>query len=303
MRRCVTKIDSSDVEQISSLYQSKKEEISNLMGKINLGRFDRHDESKKEEIRMRAKNARKGKCPVRLIDTGEIVIIEAKNFDSAIHQYIATNQKRSEETKRKMSEKSNVDAKGTPYRNLETGQIKYFKLGSKIPEGWVPGTGLNAEHTKNTIWINDGKKNKRIKENEEIPQGFMKGRIANNVFSQSSVGAHVLTGKTLVLNGELPPFYVNHNCKNIITFSDLSGNRFVSGSALAVQRKLEIANGIRNMIDVNPDYRISRHCKNDFLIENYKNQRFIDVFRIQWIPVEMVTQEFIDETLRTHTWI
>lgn len=50
--------------------------------------------------------------------------------------------------------------------------------------------GLDKKHSErmtgignpcyNTIWINNGDVNKRIKSNEQIPEGFVKGRVKKN---------------------------------------------------------------------------------------------------------------------------
>lgn len=46
----------------------------------------------------------------------------------------------------------------------------------KVSLSLTPFTSDTANICKNTIWINDGNKNKRINKNKLIPEGFTKGR-------------------------------------------------------------------------------------------------------------------------------
>jgi hypothetical protein len=48
---------------------------------------------------------------------------------------------------------------------------------AKVSSYIKPFTSETADICKYTIWINDGIKNKRIKKDQEIPEGYTKGRL------------------------------------------------------------------------------------------------------------------------------
>jgi len=48
---------------------------------------------------------------------------------------------------------------------------------AKVSSYITPFTSETADVCKNTIWINDGVKNKRIKKDKEMPEGYTKGRL------------------------------------------------------------------------------------------------------------------------------
>ena len=52
---------------------------------------------------------------------------------------------------------------------------KHINKDDEIPDGWYYGSHMTI--CKNTIWINDGKHNKRILNTDDIPNGYVKGQL------------------------------------------------------------------------------------------------------------------------------
>jgi len=78
---------------------------------------------------------------------------------------------------KKKSTKCRQKQGGVEYYDPETLQTKRIKiqLGEEIPQGWKKGRPANNKY----IWITDGSINKRIDSSLEIPNGFTKGRTMN----------------------------------------------------------------------------------------------------------------------------
>lgn len=303
MRRGIAELNEDELGTIFSLYASERENIIESISKINIGRFDSHSEEKKAELRNATSERMKGKIPVFNNITQQSEIIVATNFNKQIHSYFATGTKRTEETKQKMRNSGSVDIRGIPYKNTETNEIKYFRIGDKIPDGFKHGNGNTAEHTKNTQWVTNGELNKRIQNGEIIPDGYRIGRTnKTNPFSGNKILKHAITGEKHVGNNR-PPFYVYPVTKFIITFKSLDGIRYATDSLYVAAEKLEVLKGMFDTTLLNPEYAINNRTKNSYLKENHFGERFIDIFSIKWVPLEIITQEFVDETNRTHIWI
>lgn len=75
---------------------------------------------------------------------------------------------------------------------------KHINKNSPIPDGWRIGTNITP--CKNTIWINDGKHNKRILKSDDIPKGYKKGQIVvrRNISSNFILSSK---NKKLISNG------------------------------------------------------------------------------------------------------
>jgi hypothetical protein len=75
------------------------------------------------------------------------------------------------------SEQCKINQGGVEHYDPLTLQTKRIKLhlGEKVPEGWKKGRPANNKY----IWITDGSINKRVDSSLEIPNGFRKGRTMN----------------------------------------------------------------------------------------------------------------------------
>jgi len=89
---------------------------------------------------------------------------------TALHNKLGKIQKHSEEWKIKMREKMGNKKWWTNGISL--------KFQEKQPEGYISGgnKGQNKFSNQNYIWITNGKENKRIHKNENIPDNFYLGR-------------------------------------------------------------------------------------------------------------------------------
>ena len=83
------------------------------------------------------------------------------------------NHKQTEDTKKKISDASKKMWEKDPERNL----MKQI-LNKRTKNGWHSNKGI--VYPFKFLWINDGKRSIRIKEADEIPEGWKKGRLPFN---------------------------------------------------------------------------------------------------------------------------
>ncbi len=103
----------------------------------------------------------------------------------------------SEQTKKKMSE----DRLGNTHSDETKAKIKNLML-----EKGITGVPISDEHKENIIksiqkrkWINDGKITKKIKPNEDVPIGWVEGRLLTEIHKQKMSEANL--GKQWITNG------------------------------------------------------------------------------------------------------
>ena len=155
------------------LYEKRRKYISAAVKKANTGR--KHS----PEI----KNA----CSKRIKDTVIVMDKFGNRFrvDTSDPRYISgelvfhlTGSTHSEETKQKMSDNNGVKGKICCHKD---GKIDYFNE-NEIPDGWEVGWTDEQRKQKSlyfssTKWYNNGKVNRRIKDGDLIPKGFIRGRL------------------------------------------------------------------------------------------------------------------------------
>ena len=128
-----------------------------------------------------------------------------ENISNGLRRYFKEHdswwngRKHSEESKKKQSESAKkIDKFGNKnpnYGNVwitnpSTNENRLIKKSDVIPDGWIKGryqtmTPEQIEKIRNAVigfkWINNGKINKQIKNEQDIPNGFKLGRISHGV--------------------------------------------------------------------------------------------------------------------------
>jgi group I intron endonuclease len=228
-----------------SIYNPETNEQRFIFGEILPDGFIfgiNEDTYKSEDRRMKLSKANKNRIPIIELETGSIRRIKRNLFDEKTMKthkqdhaknrtaYHSTETKQtimlkedqeipegfikgagyereecSEETRRKLSavhkgkereyKFNNENVKGRKYyNNPNTKQVIMLKEDQEIPEGFIKGRGFFvpkdykkseellqrlSEIIKNKIWINNPilKINKRIDKDDDIPEGFIRGRL------------------------------------------------------------------------------------------------------------------------------
>lgn len=135
----------------------------------------------------------------------------------------------SEETKRRIGESNSHS------RYINNGFVtRKISADSPLPEGWFEGTlykgdthymsgrrlsketchklSLNALHT---IWINNGKVNRKIPEGAEVPEGWTRGLLSNNSTKGSVWINNGFSHKRIPASSELPEGWSYGQIKNL----------------------------------------------------------------------------------------
>ena len=163
-------IYTQNIKFSSILYEQKRKEVIKLLKEIEHSPMS---EENKRKISERCK----GKT---LIKTEEgNIYIKSSEYNPKIHQVPWYGTKKSEEFKKKLSEK----LKGS-YKWITNGTEKIFlKIDEKIPEGFIEGYGINndiSEFLKNSRFVNKNGVDTRVLNTDlekYINDGYTLGRI------------------------------------------------------------------------------------------------------------------------------
>lgn len=303
MKRYIKKAKSDDVSELKMLYEDAREDISNSLSKMaKLSHENKSPEQKAKESDMASKRT-KGSVVVLFKDTGIMKKIKKEEFNSEIHDYPQRGTKKSEECKRIMKEKAQVEYRGIPFNNPLTGEIKYFKEGTQ-PEGWISGSGIQNVHTKGTVFYHDPITKECIRCPEGTqPDGWISGRYKfNNHFTGKIITKHIITGETGDPTNP-KPLYVDIKSKGIYTYTDLNGVRKATGASSRIISDLNFDWEYFMSAMRDPNRLITHQTRSNGLNKTHKGQHIKDVYSITFYPKESLTQEICDKILSECEWI
>lgn len=199
-------IYTKNIKFSSILYEQKRKEVIKLLKEIEHSPMS-------EENKRKLSERSKGKT---LIKTEEgNIYINSSEYDPNIHQVPWLGIKKTDEFKRKLSDK----LKGS-YKWITNGTEKIFlKIDEEIPEGFIEGYGINndiSEFLKNSRFVNKNGVDTRVLNTDlekYINDGYTLGRINgpkwNHVNSKNQVFDILEWKYTLTSSFEEIKYYFN----------------------------------------------------------------------------------------------
>lgn len=283
-------------------YHEFRENLSKYLSEGAINRFKNMPEEMKHELAKKISMITKGTYIVRDKDTGICKRIDRKDFDVTQHMFTGTGSRRSESTKKLMSEKAARDIKGIQYHNPKTGEIRYFIEGSE-PKEFIKGTGIQNKHTKGTIFFHDPKTGNQIRcSPENAPSGWIKGRYTfNNSFKDKIVVKNIITGEVL-LTKELIPFYTTPRANAIFSYIDKNMNKKFTGSMTKMSNDLDIDPSLLLKSIMNPDYKIGNRNKKN-LKDQYFGKNIAKCMQIKMYMQNELTEDVCIMLVSNYEWI
>lgn len=302
MKRYIKKAKSDDILELKMLYEDAREDISNKLSNMaKLTHQNKTPEQKEKEAAMNSKKV-KGTVNVLFKDSGVIRRIKREEFNSDIHEYPQKGKKKSEECKKIMREKAQIEYRGIPYNNPLTGEIKYFKEGTQ-PSDWIYGTGIQNVHTKGTVFYHNPETGEQIRCKEGTqPEGWISGRFKfNNSFSGKKVLNHIITNEVKLLI-DFEPLYVSKSCKGLYTYIDLNNIKRVTGTFTRLLTDLNLDYDYAKKAIHDPSKLITKRTSSNNLNKTNLGMHINDVYSISFYPRENLTQEICEKILLDYTW-
>jgi hypothetical protein len=113
--------------------------------------------------------------------TKSVIIKQKELVDSGQHHFLKENRDVNMDIKKSKTLKEKYkDPQFKEYKR-QSSLGRTWKLdpetSAKVSSYITPFTSETADICKDTIWANNGVKNKRIKKDQEIPEGYTKGRL------------------------------------------------------------------------------------------------------------------------------
>lgn len=182
MRRILKSLeDTDDIMKLSLLYEEFRKEHSKNISENNKLTFNNLPKERQEQLRKDFSERMKGKVNVRYPDgTTKRIPKDHEDYTSGLAVFTRVGYKHKEDTKHKMSNSAKMENKGECY----TDGIKnvYLRQDEEIPAGFVKGSKSKGVSVEVGAWyyFPETNQNIRVKNGDEIPEGAVPGRISEN---------------------------------------------------------------------------------------------------------------------------